>query len=104
MDPITAGHLEIRLGFRLPFAAALYLLRPRISINGHVEIVRWGIQTRTLPGGSYGLAVWIPWIVKCRAFLAVNIIPGQMTCVRYRPTFLGSGRLDIITPKNDRLP
>jgi hypothetical protein len=89
----------------------VFLVRPRISINGKVQKARWGFNTWSLLEGSHALEVWYPWPLNgraCYAALAVDIARSENTFIRYRPrSRLGGeyGKLHVVmSPRRGLLP
>ncbi len=88
--PQAFGQLEIDLGF-FPLMWMLFLVTPSVSINGFVERRAWGKHVWTLPAGGYALEAWYPWMFWSRSSAGrcmVNVFPGQVTRVKYRPSWL----------------
>jgi hypothetical protein len=90
MDPRMLGQLEVKLSF-FPLMWVLFLVSPSVAINGVEEQRKWGTHLWTLPAGPYTVEAWYPYLFRRRtspARVMVNIVPGQVTCVSYRPSWL----------------
>lgn len=84
------GQLAIRPGFFI-LQWMLFLVSPRISVNGQVQKAKWGLNVYNMPPGDYEVTVWFPWFIMSRCGKAtrrVQVAPGWATHVTYTAPFL----------------
>ncbi|WP_127932450.1 hypothetical protein [Nonomuraea polychroma] len=65
----------------------LAMITPKIILNGHQMLVRWGRNTIPLPPGQYQLHVHLPYFLPSRigpADLTVWLQPGMALELEYR--------------------
>jgi hypothetical protein len=94
-----AAHVEIDLGF-FPLMWTLLLVRPRVSIDGFVEKLRWGKHAFGLQAGRHVIEVWFPYIFPgkaCRGSIELVLAAGTSYRLRYRPTWLFfAGKIEVV--------
>jgi hypothetical protein len=96
-----AGQLQVHTSFFFAFWI-LFLITPRIEINGQPYPRRWGISTFDLPAGHYRVEVSYRYFVLSKAGRAsfdVRVDPGQCTMVSYRAPwfiFLWGGTMKLL--------
>jgi hypothetical protein len=80
--------LEIDTTF-FPLAFMLYLVEPRIEVNGDVKKVPWGKQLGYFPPGRYHVKVWFPWTFGPAnvAQMEVDLPPGAIVSLKYSTAF-----------------
>lgn len=89
-QPMPMGQLEVELGF-FPLMWILFLITPSVSINGYAEQRKWGRHLWNLPAGTYEVRAWYPYIFRRETSpgrLVVNVMPGHVTRLKYRPSWL----------------
>lgn len=96
---MDTAHVEIDLGFfRLVWM--LFLVRPRLSIDGVVETRRWGKHEVTLPAGRHVIEAWFPYLWPgkvCRGSITIELVADKSYKLRYRPTWLFvSGKMTVV--------
>ena len=87
MQPAT---VEIDLGF-FPLMWILFLIRPRLAIDGDVSERRWGKHTVTLPAGHHVIEAWYPYLFSSqtsKGSIGVDLVAGGHYQVRYRPAWI----------------
>src|SRR5690349_6978428 len=88
------GYLEVKLSFFF-MMWILYLVTPSVCINGMAMPRKWGTHMFPLAPGRYHVEAWYPYLFSSRTSpgsIVVDIFPGQVTAVSYRPAglvFLG---------------
>jgi hypothetical protein len=80
--------LEITTGFN-PLAFMLYLIQPKIEVNGQARSVPWGKQLGYFPPGRYHIRVWFPWMFGPAnvARIEVDLPPGAIVSLTYETAF-----------------
>ncbi|MFG1682961.1 hypothetical protein ACGFNP_22540 [Nonomuraea sp. NPDC049269] len=87
--PVPSGaraHLVIDVK-RHWLGALLALITPKIILNGHVMLGRWGRNTIPLPPGQHHLHVHLPYFLPARigpADLTIWLQPGMALELEYR--------------------
>ncbi len=85
------GQLAIRPSFFF-LQWMLFLVSPRISVNGQVQQGKWGLNVYNMPPGDYEVSVWFPWFFFsqcCKGTRRVQVAAGWATNVTYSvPIFL----------------
>jgi hypothetical protein len=84
------GHLEVKLSFFF-MMWILFLVTPTVCINGMAQLRKWGTHFFPLPPGRYQVECWYPYMFSSRtspATMIVDIFPGQVTSVSYRPAWM----------------
>ncbi len=93
------AHVEIDLTFS-PLVWMLYVVSPRLSIDGVVEKRGWGRNLVTLPAGRHVIEAWFPYIFPgevCRGSIAIDLAEGRSYKLRYRPARLFlSGKITVL--------
>jgi hypothetical protein len=94
------GAIEIKTSF-IFLQWILFLVTPRIEINGMVQERKWGTHRFDLPAGGYNIRVWFPYFLMSQCGMAqtqVPVNPGAVTVLSYdAPFFLFMG--GTITPQ-----
>jgi hypothetical protein len=70
-----------------PLAFAFTLVTPKITINGHQVLGRWGRNALPLPPGQHQLRIHLPYFLPSEvgpAALNVPVQPGQSVELEYR--------------------
>ena len=87
---MDTAYVEIDLGF-FPLMWMLYIVRPRLSIDGKVETSHWGKHPVTLSAGRHAIEAWFPYIFPgkvCRGAITIDLEAGKSYKLRYRPSWL----------------
>ena len=77
--------VEVKLSF-FPLAFLLLACTPRVEINGHAHICKWGTHFFTLPPGTYQVTIYFPYITSSRCgenTALVEVGEGQIRRVTY---------------------
>lgn len=83
------GQLAVRPSFFI-LQWMLFLVSPRIAINGQVHTGKWGLNVFNLPPGEYEVSIWFPWLLmsQCgKATRRFQVGPGWATNVTYSAPF-----------------
>ncbi len=84
------GQLELRTSF-FPLQWGLFFVRPKIEINGHVQLGVWGRNLYDLPAGTHNLRVFMRYFFNNYGGMAscqAQIHPGHVTLVTYHAPML----------------
>ncbi len=87
---MDTAQVEIDLGF-FPLMWMLYLVRPRLSVDGSVEKRSWNKHTLTLPAGRHEIEAWFPFLFPgkvCCGSISLHLVAGKSYRLRYRPGWL----------------
>ena len=83
--------LDVKPGFMF-LAFLLYLLKPRVSINGSEPVrAQWGSNPYPVPPGRYQVEVWVPYLFFTymgRNGIVVDVPPGSRVEVVWRAPWL----------------
>ncbi len=101
------GQLAIRPSFFI-LQWMLFLVSPRISVNGQVQTAKWGLDVYNMPPGDYEVTIWFPWLLMSRCGVAtrrVQVAPGWATNLTYSaPFFIFMGGSMGMPPPSGLLP
>ncbi|MCG5215408.1 hypothetical protein [Streptosporangium sp. KLBMP 9127] len=86
VPPTAQAHLVLDVK-RHWFSFTLAMITPKIFLNGHQMLVRWGHNAIPLPPGQYHLHVHLPFIFPAQigpADLTIWLHPGRALELEYR--------------------
>jgi hypothetical protein len=74
----------------IPLAFILYLLHPKIEIDGQVTKGQWGSQFFPLAPGSHTINLWYNYLFgpANKATIDVSVYEGQVAVVTYKTRWL----------------
>ncbi len=84
------GRVEINLSFN-PLAWILYMVTPKVVINGQPHPAKWGRNAYDLPPGNYRVEAFFPYLFSDRAGAAVvdvAVHASYATVLAYEAPFL----------------
>jgi hypothetical protein len=86
----TGTAIEVDAGF-FKLAWILFFCRPRVEIDGNVNMGKWGVNRFEVSPGNHTVAVWFrygPMNQAGKNTIQVNVSEGQTQRVRYRAPWL----------------
>ncbi len=100
LDPQTHGAIDVQLGFT-GLQWVLYLVTPKLAINGYPARKPWGTHRVPMPAGQHHVAVSFPYMFSSdcgAAQLAVPVYAGHATRVIYQAPFMmwSAGSLRVL--------
>lgn len=87
---VATAQIQVRTQF-FPLAFVLLLLKPRVSIDGVVNKVRWGITSVPVAPGPHLVEVWCPYLflrTMGRNGLTVDVPPDAIVFVTWSVPWL----------------